>query len=84
MFDCIHSFFVVFQVLLFVRVIISWFPQYREAPFMQPVYACTDIILSPLREFVPIMGGMDFTPMVALFLLQGLEQICYKLLRFMH
>ena len=84
MFDCIHSFFVVFQVLLFIRVIVSWFPQYREAPIMQPVYTCTDLILSPLREFIPVVGGVDFTPMVALFLLQGLEHICYKILHLVY
>lgn len=35
----------------------------------------TEPVLGPLRRILPNMGGLDFTPIVAMLLLQALESL---------
>jgi YggT family protein len=35
----------------------------------------TEPLLAPLRGYVPPVGGLDFTPMIAMILLWVLEQL---------
>ena len=53
---------------VFVQVIFSWINPY--AP-MAPVFnAITAPFLRPLRRFIPLLGGVDLTPLVLLILIQ--------------
>lgn len=38
-------------------------------PLVQALNQITDPILVPLRQVVPTFGGLDFTPMIAIFIL---------------
>ena len=40
----------------------------------------TEPVLAPLRRYIPPMGGLDFTPMVALILLWIVEQLLRMLI----
>jgi len=54
--------------LILIGVVFSWVNPYAPmAPFVQ---ALTDPMLRPLRRFIPLIGSIDVTPMVALILLQ--------------
>jgi YggT family protein len=55
---------------LIVRVVGSWFGAGRYARWMRPVYLLTDWIVRPLQRFVPPLGIVDITPLVAWLLLQ--------------
>jgi YggT family protein len=59
-------------IALIVRVIGSWFGADRHRRWMRTAYALTDWIVSPLRRFVPPIGMIDITPIVAWFLIQFL------------
>ena len=41
---------------------------------MRLLIEVTEPILAPLRRIIPLIGMMDITPIVALFLLQLLQQ----------
>jgi YggT family protein len=56
---------------IFVRVILSWIPNAR-LPFGLGdfVFGVSEPILSPIRRLIPFLGGIDFSPFVALLLIQ--------------
>ena len=71
-------------VLLFVqvlsyaiigRVIMSWIDQPGAMRITMILRDITEPILGPLRRVLPNMGGLDFTPIVAMLLLQALESL---------
>ena len=57
-----------FIALLIIEAIFSWVnPHAPLAPFVR---ALNDPLLRPLRRFVPLVGGLDLSLLVALILLQ--------------
>ncbi|MCI0849813.1 MAG: YggT family protein [Chloroflexi bacterium] len=50
----------------------SWFVRDPSNPIVRILDTITDPILQPLRQIMPRMGMMDFTPLVAIILLQVL------------
>jgi len=61
---------------LFARAIISWFPGIpRTNPLVEVLYQITEPVLAPIRRVLPSMGSMDFSPLVAFFLLQIIRQV---------
>ena len=71
----IHVLFTVLTMAIFARVLLSWFPIRPDNPLVVVLMEITDPILKPLRRVVPSLGMLDITPIVALFLLQILEQV---------
>ena len=73
---------VVFQVAalaILARVLVSWLPMagVRIDPFhpvIRFLYQITDPILEPIRRFATF-GMMDFSPIVALILLQVIRRV---------
>ena len=55
---------------IFIRVILTWFPVDPSNPMVTMLFQITEPILAPLRRVIPMMGMIDITPMVAIFLLQ--------------
>jgi YggT family protein len=79
---------VVFQVAslaILARVILSWLPMAGIRidpyhPLIRILYQITDPILDPIRRFATF-GMIDFSPIVALFLLQIIRSLLETLLR---
>jgi len=65
------------MALLFLEAIFSWVNPH--APFAPFIRALNGPILAPLRKFVPPFGGLDFSPMVALILLQVINRVLVAL-----
>lgn len=57
------------------RVIMSWIDQPGAMRVTVILHDITEPILGPLRRILPSMGGLDFTPIVAMLLLQALESL---------
>lgn len=57
-------------IALVVRVIGSWFGVGRFNRWMRWSYTLTDWIVEPLRRFIPSLGIIDITPLVAWFAIQ--------------
>ena len=54
----------------------SWIPHDPYNQIIQLLYQLTDIILKPLRDIFPLQGaGIDFTPIIAFFLLGFIKKI---------
>jgi len=64
----------VLTLAIFIRVILSWF-QTRPNTLTLILDRITEPILTPLRRIVPRIGMLDFTPMVAIILLQLIARL---------
>jgi len=59
---------------IIVRVVGSWFGlEFR--PWMRPVVRATDPIFKPIQRLVPPIGGLDFTPLIAIVALWLVKQL---------
>ncbi len=61
----------IYTGLLIVRVLLTWFPNidWYNQPFAA-LSQITDPYLNLFRQFIPPLGGMDISPILAIFLLQ--------------
>lgn len=60
-----------FSIAIFARVILSWFGQQSYHPVAAIAGELSEPIMRPFRRAIPPLGGIDFSPMVALILLQA-------------
>jgi YggT family protein len=60
-------------IALIVRVVGSWIGASPYTPWMRPFVAATEWLLAPLRRVLPSFAMMDFSPLVAWFLIQLLR-----------
>ena len=63
----------VLYIAILGRVIISWLNLSSENPIVVILYQVTEPILGPIRKFLPRMGMLDLSPIVAILLI-GLIQ----------
>ena len=61
----------VLVLLVIARALLSWFP--AANPSLAPVrllYQTTDPLLRPIQRVLPTLGGIDFSPFVAILIVQ--------------
>ena len=76
----IHNIFQLIQLLILVRVILSWISHDPYNQYIRILYDVTDIILKPIREFLPFHNApFDFSPILAIFLIDFLKNILLNL-----
>ncbi len=71
----LSSFISIYLGLLIIRVLLTWFPniQWNNQPFVA-LSQITDPYLNLFRSIIPPLGGMDFSPMLALLALSFLQR----------
>lgn len=66
-----------YQILIVVWCILSWLPVPREG-ILADLVGAIDALVSPyinlFRRFIPPFGGLDFTPILAMLVLQVAER----------
>ena len=65
---------------IFVRVIMSWVPVRLPLGLNDLVWNVTEPVLAPIRRYLPMAGGMDFSPFIALLLIQIITSIILRVL----
>jgi YggT family protein len=64
---------------LIIYILLSWFPNARESSFGQFLARICEPYLEPFRRFVPAIGMIDISPIVAILVLRlataGLGQV---------
>jgi YggT family protein len=66
----------ILQLLSFAiiaRALLSWIAPNTDNPIVRVLHEVTEPILAPLRRVIPLIGMIDITPIVALFLIQFLQ-----------
>jgi len=79
-----HYLLVVYWVILFARILASWFPPPMSGPMRvvwRVLYDLTDPVLRPFRNMIPAvrMGAMamDFSPILVFVILGVLTRVIH-------
>jgi YggT family protein len=65
------QFLQIYFVLLIIRILLSWFPNLNwYNPPLSILSQVTDPYLNLFRSIIPPLGGIDFSPILAIFVLQ--------------
>ena len=75
MISIIHTAFEILTYIIFIRVILSWFPHNPYQPLIKLIYQISNPILNPIRNFVSPIGGIDISPIIAIFMIQFIKNI---------
>ena len=67
-------------IAILIRVIFSWISFDQNNPLYAIIHEITEPILAPIRQFMPRMGMIDLSPLIASFLLMFIAQAASKAL----
>lgn len=65
--------FWVYMMMLFIRILGSWVPEFQDNTFFRFIAYYTDPYLNFFRSIIPPLGMLDLSPIVAFFALQIIE-----------
>ena len=72
----INNIFNLYFFLIILRIFLSWIPNIRwELQPWQTLRQVTDMYLNLFRRWIPPLAGLDFSPIVALIVLQIVRNI---------
>ncbi len=86
MLHAVDIFFYLLEMLILVRILLSWIVGYQGGSVMRLLYNLTEPILQPVRNMVdksPLGGGvgLDFSPVFALILLRLVKALLMALIQ---
>ena len=67
-------------IAILLRVVVSWFSPRSTNVLVVILHRVTEPLLAPLRRIIPRVGMLDFTPMVAIILIQLIRYLSLYLL----
>lgn len=72
----INNIFAIFYFLIILRIFLSWIPNMRwdKQPW-KVVREVTDLYLNIFRRFIPPIGMLDISPIVAILVLQLVQNL---------
>ena len=80
----VSTLFQIYKLMLFFRIISTWFPIDRSHQLYRFLYSSTEPVLRPFRDIFyrfGLMGaGFDFSPIAALFALNFIENTIIRIL----
>jgi len=79
--NSIDLLFTLLSLAILARVLLSWVRVSPYHPAVELLYQITEPILAPLRRVIPPMGMIDISPIVAMFLLQIIQQVLVEIIR---
>ncbi|WP_233120079.1 YggT family protein [Rappaport israeli] len=66
---------------MIIAVIGSWLQTNPRQSVMQIMLSCHEWLLAPIRRLIPSFGGLDFSPIAALFLLNLIRRLLAHLIQ---
>jgi YggT family protein len=74
----IFTFFQVLSWIVIAHVILSYFMSPYH-PLREAIDRIVNPLLAPIRQLLPFMGGLDFSPLILIILLRMLGQVLASL-----
>jgi len=63
------------QLLILIRVILSWIQPDPSHPAVSMIYRLTEPMLAPIRRMLPAnQTGIDFSPLILLLIIYALQR----------
>ena len=78
--DVLNSGFRILFYCVIGSVVLSWVAPGNSHPLLQIIEEISAGILSPVRKFMPPMGGLDFTPIIGLLVLNLINTSLVKII----
>ena len=86
--DYVAALLLVYTVLIIANVVLSWIQQFRPLPYSTPLRAVigfieesTNPFLNLFRRFIPRLGPLDISPIVAILVLSIVGGLVVNLIR---
>jgi YggT family protein len=87
--DYVSALFLVYLILIFIRVLLSWVPRMPYNPYLRVVVGFVEETTNPylnlFRRFIPPLGGrglaLDLSPIVAIIVLLVVQGLVVGLIR---
>jgi YggT family protein len=76
----INVVFTLYSFAIIARSLLPWFRVDPYHPAVQFLIRITEPLLAPIRRSIPLIAGLDFSPMVALLILWFIEQLLRTLI----
>ncbi|MBY0088620.1 YggT family protein [Brevibacillus sp. M2.1A] len=73
--------FTVYQYMIIAYILMSWVPQMRGTGIGQLLERLVEPYLAPFRRFIPPLGFIDISPIVALIALRFAQSGLYAILQ---
>ncbi len=73
--------FTLLNLAILARALLSWVRVSPYHPAVEFLYRITEPILAPLRRVIPPVGMVDISPVIALLLLQIVQQVLVAIIR---
>lgn len=78
----IHITFFAYTILIAVRLIGSWVPEFATQPWMLFIAQLTDPYLNLFRRIIPPIGGvLDFSPILGFIVLRFAESFLKMIIK---
>lgn len=77
----VDNIFYFFYLLIILRIFLTWIPSidWHQQP-VKSIREVTDMYLDIFRRFIPPISGMDFSPIIALIVLQIIQVLVTNIL----
>ena len=87
--DYVSALFLVYLILILIRVLLSWIPRMPYNPYLRAVidfiHEVTDPYLNVFRRFIPPLGGggfaLDLSPVLAIIVLLFARELVVGLIQ---
>jgi YggT family protein len=76
----IHILATVLVIAIIIRALMSWIMPQDGSGLTRVLLDITEPILAPIRRVLPPVAGIDFSPLLALILVQLVSQIVTQIL----
>lgn len=71
----------ILEFTILAEVLMSWFSNpWKKGPFRRIIEDINRPVLGPIRHFVPTTAGLDFSPFIAIVLLEFVPALIISLL----
>ncbi len=72
--NTVQMLFTAINILIFVRILLTWAPMAGIQidpynPVVSFIIRAADLFLEPFRRVIPPIGGLDLSPIIAIFVL---------------
>jgi len=67
--------------IIIIRALLSWVNPDPYNPIVRFIYGITEPVLARIRRFLPPLGGIDLSPIVAILAIVFLKQFLIPVLR---
>ncbi|MDD4527015.1 MAG: YggT family protein [Candidatus Margulisbacteria bacterium] len=81
-FQLISFLFEAYKIILVIRIVLTWMPHNRNHFIIEKIYNLTDPYLNIFRSLNINFGGIDFSPIVAFFVLSFIQRLLLQILIF--